>query len=63
MGHDDDPTLDALGWPALDALVSTLIDTRRRVAALQAAEARLLADATELVLARTAERRAGPIAG
>lgn len=62
MGHEEDPVQDAvgdaLGWPALDALVSTLIDTRRRVAALQAAEARLLADATELVIARTAESRA-----
>lgn len=57
MGHDD-PTDDPVAWPALDALVSTLIDTRRRVAALQAAEARLLAGATDLVIARTAERHA-----
>jgi len=41
-------------WPALDALVSDVEAARRRVAAAQADEARLLAEAVELVAERTA---------
>lgn len=44
-------------WPSLDALVNRVVETRRRVAAAQAAETRLLAEAAELVADRTALRR------
>jgi len=43
-----------LGWPGLDAVVTGVVDARRRAAAAQAAEARLLADAVGLVAERTA---------
>lgn len=39
-------------WPALDELVDCVVDTRRRAAAAQAAEARLLAAAVDLVADR-----------
>ena len=39
-------------WPALDELVDGVVDTRRRAAAAQAAEARLLAAAVDLVADR-----------
>ncbi len=42
------------GWPGLDAVVAGVVDARRRAAAAQAAEARLLADAVGLVAERTA---------
>ncbi|KXC05689.1 HNH endonuclease signature motif containing protein [Microbacterium hominis] len=41
-------------WPGLDAVVTGVVDARRRAAAAQAAEARLLADAVGLVAERTA---------
>ncbi len=41
----------------LDDLVTQVLDTRRQVAAAQAAEAKLLADAVELIADRTAELR------
>ncbi|QOC26986.1 DUF222 domain-containing protein [Microbacterium hominis] len=44
-------------WPGLDAVVAGVVDARRRVAAAQAAEARLLADAVELVAERAAVLR------
>ncbi|MFT4229790.1 MAG: DUF222 domain-containing protein [Microbacterium sp.] len=53
MGHERGrPT----GPAALDAIVSAVVETRRQVAALQAHEARLLADAVDLAVARMAER-------
>ncbi len=44
-------------WRALDDLVTQMVDTRREVAALQARETRLLADAVDLVIAREQEYR------
>lgn len=41
-------------WPALDRLVADVVDARRRIAEVQAEEARLLADAVGLVADRTA---------
>lgn len=43
-----------LGWPGLDAVVTGVVDARRRAARAQAAEARLLADAVGLVAERAA---------
>src|SRR4051794_11939979 len=57
MGHlvgSDGPG----AWCALDDLVVTVIETRAAIASLQAAEASLLSDAVDLVIARTEERRA-----
>ncbi|MEU1970055.1 DUF222 domain-containing protein [Microbacterium sp. NPDC019599] len=45
-------------WPALDALVTEVVETRRATATLQAREARLLSEAIDLVADRAAERRA-----
>lgn len=45
-------------WPALDLLVERMVHTRAALAALQAEESALLAAAGDLVLSRTAERRA-----
>ncbi|MFT4307253.1 MAG: DUF222 domain-containing protein [Microbacterium sp.] len=47
-------------WPELDALVSELVDARRRIAAAQADETRLLAAAVELMVARAAQLREQP---
>ncbi|MFS0867173.1 DUF222 domain-containing protein [Microbacterium sp. 179-B 1A2 NHS] len=54
MGHETvgDPSADdghELGWRELDALVGHVVTTRREIARLQAAEARLLAGAVGLV--------------
>lgn len=57
MGHMDARERIESGWPALDRLVSEVLGTRREVAAAQAREARLLADAVDLVTERVAERR------
>lgn len=56
MGHEADAGVSA-DWPRLDALVTDVIETRRQIAALQAHEARLLADAVDLVGDRVLERR------
>lgn len=57
MGHaPENPPFGV--WGALDDLVTRVVDTRRQIAALQAQEAGLLAEAVDLVIARTAERRA-----
>lgn len=50
-------------WPILDRLVERVLDTRREVAAAQAAEVKLLAGAVELIAERTAELRRQGIAG
>lgn len=56
MSHD--LTTDA-GWTnALDDLVTGMIETRRQIAAFEARQERLLADAVDLTLARTAQARA-----
>lgn len=63
MGHENQPqdpsVTDAVGcgWSELDQLVSDLLAVRRAIAAGQAREARLLADAVELVMARMERRR------
>ena len=41
-------------WPVLDALVDRVLDARRQVAAAQATEARLLAEAVDVIADRTA---------
>ncbi|WP_165310812.1 HNH endonuclease signature motif containing protein [Microbacterium protaetiae] len=43
-------------WGTLDTLVSDLVETRRKIAALQAHEAELLADAVDVVIAREQDR-------
>ncbi|WP_404442197.1 HNH endonuclease [Microbacterium marinum] len=45
-------------WPALDALVGEVVDTRRRIAELQATEARLLAGSLDLLTSRVDAERA-----
>ncbi|WP_137844449.1 HNH endonuclease signature motif containing protein [Microbacterium sp. 2FI] len=56
MGH---MPIDSPGtWSALDRVVTGVVDTRAQIARLQAQEAALLAEAGELVLERTASRRA-----
>lgn len=49
---------DAGVWGALDALVTQVLQTRSAIAGLQAQEARLLASAADLVVARAEERKA-----
>lgn len=44
-------------WPVLDDLVGRVVSTRRQIAAAQAAEARMLFDAVELIADRTAQLR------
>ena len=53
MGHAESVSR----WPALDALVANLVDTRAQIAALQAAEARVLAASVDLVTERMEQRR------
>lgn len=58
--HDQTPR----SWPTLDALVTEMVDTRRAIAALQARESQILAEAVDVALTRTAilrgeGRRAG----
>ena len=55
MGHDVHATPP--DWPALDDLVTRVSETRRGIAVLEAQQAALLAEATELVRARSDERR------
>lgn len=40
-------------WPVLDALVDRVLDARRQIAAAQAAEAQLLAEAVTIIADRT----------
>lgn len=56
MGHECDVRGDDSS--SLDGLVTAVIETRRRIAALQAHESRLLAGAVDLALARMAQRHA-----
>ena len=56
MGHAID-NADAT-WVALDRVVAEVQRTRAQIARLQAAEARLLTDAADVVLAREQQRRA-----
>jgi len=44
-------------WGTLDTLVSDLVDTRKQIAALQAHEASLLAEAVDVVIEREKDRR------
>ncbi len=44
-------------WPALDGLVERVLDSRRSIAAAQAAEAALLAEAIDLISDRTEQLR------
>ncbi|WP_404433916.1 HNH endonuclease [Microbacterium lacus] len=58
--HDQTPG----SWPTLDALVTEMVNTRKAIAALQARESQLLAEAVDVALTRTAilrgeGRRAG----
>lgn len=48
------------GWPALDAVVAEVLDTRRAIAALHAKESRLLADAVDLALQRAEATQSRP---
>lgn len=48
------PTSAEPAWPGLDAVVTGVVDARRRAAQAQAAEARFLADAVGLVAERAA---------
>ncbi|MCX6503156.1 MAG: DUF222 domain-containing protein [Microbacterium sp.] len=56
MGHA--ATAEDRGWSGLDALVTQMVQARRQVAAAQARESRLLADAVDLMLARQEDLRA-----
>lgn len=57
-------TMSGSIWPALDALVGEVVDTRRRIAELQATEARLLAGSLDLLTSRVdAERAEGKTFG
>ncbi len=57
MGHESECAV-GWAWPALNGLVDEVLATRRRVAAAQAAEARLLSRAVDIVTERIEERRA-----
>lgn len=49
--------VDNSQWPVLDDLVGRVVSTRRQIAAAQAAEAKMLSDAVELIADRTAQLR------
>jgi hypothetical protein len=55
---DNDP-IDELDLPAIDALVTCLVHTRRAIASLQAFEATVMSAAVDVVAARTSATPAG----